>query len=258
MKKEFLIFVVAGFLYSSCSSTTSQQNGTNATDTCALNDSITIDPSLSSADNQEFNSDSTDDGMQNIKKDPFTSVDRQLFDACGDVSELRIEKFKCDSTWGGNLEHENWLDEKYTFDKKGMVSYDPKEKIRLSRNEKGFLTKKEVYVGEFGIWTSEEYVYNEQGMLDTLKTKGMEWGGEKSFQYDKYLNCISSSEPSVGEGTYTYTNNIEYFKIVEWDSHGNWTKRQVKVVSNYSNDMKTIEKEEVNYRIETRSIAYYE
>ncbi len=45
--------------------------------------------------------------------------------------------------------------------------------------------------------------------------------------------------------------------FVEWDRHGNWTKRQVKSVVNYSNDKKTIEKVDADYRIETRTITYY-
>ena len=188
---------------------------------------------------------------------PFTSPDRQLMDVRGNVSKLSVQVSNCDSTWSGKLEHVEWMDKTYTFDQKGVVAFNPKEKIRLSRNDSGQITKKEFYVAESGVYVSEEYLYNEQGMLDTVIVNGFECHGKKYFTYDNDLECISSVEPSMGEGEYLYTDAMEYFNIVERDSLGNWTKRRVTSVTKYSQDRKKIEKEESKYRIETREIFYY-
>ncbi len=188
---------------------------------------------------------------------PFTSPDRQFMDVRGNVSKLSVQVSNCDSTWSGKLEHVEWMDKTYTFDQKGVVAFDTKEKIRLSRNDNGQITKKEVYVADLGIYISEEYLYNEQGMLDTMIINGLECHGKKYFTYDNDLECVSSVEPSMGEGEYLYTDAMEYFNIVERDSLGNWTKRRVTTVNKYSQDGKNIEKEEREYRIETREIFYY-
>ncbi|MBR5695553.1 MAG: hypothetical protein IKX43_04880 [Paludibacteraceae bacterium] len=188
---------------------------------------------------------------------PFTSPDRQFMDVRGNVSKLSVQVSNCDSTWSGKLERVEWMDKTYTFDQKGVVAFDPKEKIRLSRNDSGQITKKEVYVADLGIYISEEYLYNEQGMLDTMIINGLECHGKKYFTYDNDLECVSSVEPSMGEGEYLYTDAMEYFNIVERDSLGNWTKRRVTTVNKYSQDGKNIEKEEREYRIETREIFYY-
>lgn len=187
----------------------------------------------------------------------FTSPDRQFMDVRGNVSKLSVQVSNCDSTWSGKLEHVEWMDKTYTFDQKGVVVFDPKEKIRLSRNDNGQITKKEFYVAESGVYVSEEYLYNEQGMLDTMIINGFECHGKKYFTYDTDLECISSVEPLAGEGEYLYTDVMEYFNIVERDSLGNWTKRRVTTVNKYSQDGKNIEKEEREYRIETREISYY-
>ncbi len=187
----------------------------------------------------------------------FTSPDRQFMDVRGNVSKFSVQTTNCDSTWNGKLEHVEWMDKTYTFDQKGVLAFDTKEKIRLSRNDNGQITKKEVYVEDFGIYISEGYVYNEQGMLDSLISNGLECQKKKSFTYDNDLECVSTVEPSMGEGEYLYTDVMEYFNIVERDSLGNWTKRRVTTVNKYSQDGKNIEKEEREYRIETREISYY-
>ncbi len=187
----------------------------------------------------------------------FTSPDRQFMDVRGNVSKLSVQTTNCDSTWNGKLEHVEWMDKTYTFDQKGVLTFDTKEKIRLSRNDNGQITKKEFYVAESGVYVSEEYLYNELGMLDTVIVNGFECHGEKYFTYDTDLECISSVEPLAGEGEYLYTDVMEYFNIVERDSLGNWTKRRVTTVNKYSQDGKNIEKEEREYRIETREISYY-
>lgn len=187
----------------------------------------------------------------------FTSPDRQFMDVRGNVSKLSVQTTNCDSTWNGKLEHVEWMDKTYTFDQKGVLTFDTKEKIRLSRNDNGQITKKEFYVAESGVYVSEEYLYNELGMLDTVIVNGFECHGKKYFTYDTDLECISSVEPLAGEGEYLYTDVMEYFNIVERDSLGNWTKRRVTTVNKYSQDGKNIEKEEREYRIETREISYY-
>ena len=213
--------------------------------------------------NQEERSDTLrkelpEDTVVVVKELPsFTSPDRQFMDVRGNVSKLSVQVSNCDSTWSGKLEHVEWMDKTYTFDQNGVVAFDPKEKIRLSRNDSGQITKKEVYVADFGIYVSEEYLYNEQGMLDTMIVNGLECHGKKYFTYDNDLECVSSVEPSMGEGEYLYTDAMEYFNIVERDSLGNWTKRRVTTVTKYSQDRKNIEKEESKYRIETREISYY-
>ncbi len=216
-----------------------------------------------SSTNQEERSDSLrkelpEDTVVVVKELPsFTSPDRHFMDVRGNVSKLSVQVSNCDSTWSGKLEHVEWMDKTYTFDQNGVVAFDPKEKIRLSRNDSGQITKKEVYVVDFGIYVSEEYLYNEQGMLDTMIVNGLECHGKKYFTYDNDLECVSSVEPSMGEGEYLYTDAMEYFNIVERDSLGNWTKRRVTTVTKYSQDRKNIEKEESKYRIETREISYY-
>ena len=213
--------------------------------------------------NQEERSDTlsqevTEDTVVVVKElPPFTSPDRQFMDVRGNVSKLSVQVYECDSTWNGKLEHVEWLDKTYTFDQQGVVSFDTKEKIKLSRNDKGQITKKEVYVEDFGIYIPEKYVYNEQGMLDSMIINGLESQRSKSFTYDNNVECVSTVEPSMGEGEYLYTVTVEYFTIVERDSLGNWTKRRVTTVNKFSQDGKKTEKEESEYRIETREISYY-
>ncbi len=213
--------------------------------------------------NQEQRSDTLskelpEDTVVEEKKLPsFTSPDRQFMDVRGNVSKLFVQTTNCDSTWNGKLEHVEWMDKTYTFDQQGVLTFDTKEKIRLSRNDNGQITKKEFYVEESGVYVSEEYLYNEQGMLDTVIVNGFECHGKKYFTYDADLECISSVEPLAGEGEYLYTDAMEYFNVVERDSLGNWTKRRVTTVNKYSQDGKNIEKEEREYRIETREISYY-
>lgn len=207
---------------------------------------------------ETLSKDLPEDTVVVVKELPsFTSPDRQFMDVRGNVSKLSVQTTNCDSTWNGKLEHVEWMDKTYTFDQKGVVVFDTKEKIRLSRNDSGQITKKEVYVADFDVYVSEEYLYNEQGMLDTMIINGLECHGEKYFTYDTDLECISSVEPLAGEGEYLYTDVMEYFNIVERDSLGNWTKRRVTTVTKYSQDRKKIEKEEREYRIETRENSYY-
>lgn len=207
---------------------------------------------------ETLSKDLPEDTVLVVKELPsFTSPDRQFMDVRGNVSKLSVQTTNCDSTWNGKLEHVEWMDKTYTFDQKGVVVFDPKEKIRLSRNDSGQITKKEFYVAESDVYVSEEYLYNELGMLDTVIVNGFECHGKKYFTYDTDLECISSVEPLAGEGEYLYTDVMEYFNIVERDSLGNWTKRRVTTVTKYSQDRKNIEKEEREYRIETREISYY-
>lgn len=186
----------------------------------------------------------------------FTSPDRQLFDVRGNVSELTVKTTKCDSTWNGNLEYEKWRDETYTFNKAGEVQFNPKEKVRLTRNSNGQLTKKETYIEDYSIYVANEYVYNKQGRLDSLKGGGPEWRGTKSFQYDNLGNQLSTQHPFTSEGSYYY--ETESFEIVEQDSHDNWTKRHVKsVLKSGGEEGKYNNLIETTYRIETREISYY-
>lgn len=186
----------------------------------------------------------------------FISSDYRLFDVRGKVSKVVVKTFKCDSSWNGHIEHEKWLDKEYNFDKNGDVCFKSDEKVKLIRNNKGQLVKMETYMEDFHIYIPNEYVYNDLGLLDTLKESGAESYGEKTFKYDNNSDLISSYKPSVGEGS--YYDETCYYKIVERDSLGNWTKRHITSVLRNECDKDRIncQSSEKNYSIETRVITY--
>lgn len=206
----------------------------------------------SSTTNHEYSADIVSEvrDTQNIVnfKNPFTSFDRQLFDLRGNVSKVLVKKAICDSTW---TSLENLIEDKFSFKVNGEVVFDSNSKRKLARNSKGQLTSKQTYIKDYDFYISEEFSYNQQGLLDTLVLNGLENAGVKTFKYDSNWDCISAISSTASEGS-EYEEEFSYM-IMERDDKGNWTKRRISSV------LKCIDNgsEEKYYSIETRDITYY-
>ena len=212
--------------------------------------------SSSTSQNDYLNGDTKQQCQLPLTNNSFLSSDYRLFDVRGKVSKVDVKTFKCDSSWNGQIEHEKWRDKVYTFDKNGDVCFNSDEKVKLTRNNKKQLVKMETYIEDFHIYIPSEFVYNDLGFLDTLKESGAERYGEKTFKYDNNSDLILSYKPSVGEGS--YYDETCYYKIVERDSLGNWTKRHITSVlrNDCDKDRINCQNSETNYSIEMRVITY--
>lgn len=186
----------------------------------------------------------------------FTSPDRQRLELRGNVSKLTLRSADCVNSKSLEVKGE-WETLVYIFNGKGVASCsDQVLDCKDFRNDNGQLVRTETYIPDFRITTSKEYRYKDNGMLDSLITKGLEWSGKTSFSYDSNLNCISSKMTSAEEGT-LYERTTTY-EIAETDSLGNWTRRYKTTIikSGSFNCNGNYDSQDTTYGVDVREIVY--
>lgn len=116
----------------------------------------------------------------------------------------------------------------YTFDKNGMWEKRdgqiPWEYLPSKRDEKGRIIR----IGD-GDEYEEIFEYNEQGLRTLYGYHDMERGYKTKYTYDDNGDVITVTDyvwDFAGSGDIS-DPTISNFKILERDSHGNWTKRDI-------------------------------
>ena len=142
--------------------------------------------------------------------------------------------------------------DKYTitrdYDNKLIKLYNEKNEIEITE-EGDSIEHFESECSEV-LWSSMPFPYGEKW---TMHRGGMVFWGDCYFLYDQYGN-IESKIFHYNVTGFTYTRYD--YKYLEFDSHGNWTKRQqIESSFDYRNSVYMSINDP---RIETRTITYYE
>lgn len=98
----------------------------------------------------------------------------------------------------------------------------------------------------------EEYSWDEYDRLRSYELTGWEWTARTTYSYDaqgRRSKAVTVSSDIGFESTDTQTYSYKAF-----DSHGNWTEREVKVVSEQDED--GVKSRHTSVRIERRRIHY--
>lgn len=199
---------------------------------CNLHDSATP-----SSDNQET-------------ADDYMSPDGVLLEVRGNVKKVVVKTTDCDEN--GNPTIEDWSIKTYVFDKKLRAKLDKAVDDKLTRNDKGQVVKMET-VMDNNFHLIQKFTYNDNGLLNTQETTGMDWCGTKTFHYDNQNYLSWTEEQAASEGV--STTEIERYKILEKDSHGNWTKRIVSTTADSEEDEEVAEEETEDDNESTEEVA---
>lgn len=251
MKKTFFICVLSAIVSSIGASTSAQEDKS--------------EPVLNVASNTTNSIESND--TISLEKYPFTSYNRQLYDLRGDVSKMVLKRLKSNSVWRDTLEGD--FGTEYLFDKNGKLidNLDPSGNGWKSvHSGNGQIQKRDLQSGGEYIF-SEKYLYNKDGMLKKMIVESPSGDNNDTtiYQYDKYLNLITSNSSGIFEEFQSLTNTRSY-RIIERDSKGNWTKRYLtsiqenrytpSSIDDEGEDEEVVEKS-TTYLIELRNIEYY-
>lgn len=153
----------------------------------------------------------------------------------------------------------------YTYDSNGKFIKGRNANTEMERSPRGLVEK---YVHkddtEEGHWNSYtyEFSYDQEGRMTSYTYTGWEEIFEYSFVYDGD-NVYPSGEEMEGQACADLFKDHITYKYTKLDKHGNWTEREIYIVSeqgvdpgiNGGDPVMDITK---TYKIETRKIEYYE
>lgn len=253
MKKTFFICALSALVSSSGVSATELDNNS--------------EPAVNVVSNTTNSSMSND--TISLEKYPFKSPDRQLYDLRGNVSKMVIKRLRSNSAWSDTVDKSIYGETEYLFDKDGKLIDKPNDsgnEWKSTRSGNGRILKREMRF-EDGEGYSKKYLYNKDGMLEKQMEEDLISIDTIKYQYDGYLNLISSTSSGVFE-EFQRLRDITNYKIVERDSKGNWTKRYLTRLheniynpsildENYEGDEKEVVEKSTDYTIELREIEYY-
>ncbi|MBR5724195.1 MAG: hypothetical protein IKX62_02315 [Bacteroidales bacterium] len=189
----------------------------------------------------------------------YNPSDARTFWLTGDVKEVRISRAILSTTSEDEI-GDPWVDDdelQMTFDEKGRVTLDGNGNVYVYDEEGNFVrgsseitemtrdaqgriaTYNNANVPEdadyedfdFEHFLHVDYTYDAQGRPVTEDMGGWEWGTTYTYEYEGQKVYPSGGsfeggyEGIVEEGTITY----EYLKF---DAKGNWTERNVMIVTN--------------------------
>ena len=134
------------------------------------------------------------------------------------------------------------------YDNMLIKLYNEKTKIEITE-EGDSIEHFESSCREF-LWSSMPFPYGEKW---TMHSEGINYPGDRYFLFDQYGNIESEIYHYIVTA-FTYTRYD--YKYLEFDSHGNWTKRQQ--INSYFDYRGSVSISIEDPRIETRTITYYE
>lgn len=157
--------------------------------------------------------------------DPYTMPDGKIFDLKGSVKRCVVSGFYSDelgNPTGTKPEDETTLE----FGPDGKIAKHS-EYEKFVRGDKGELLKMTWFCGDFGMDFEDQFTCNSDGFPISEKMinlSGQDWQYEYS-QDNVLLKATSTATYEEGMEGKTETT----YKILESDSHGNWTKRLLNV-----------------------------
>lgn len=138
---------------------------------------------------------------------------------------------------------------------------------QISRNEQQQITQVKWYISEYQTYVSETYKYNEQGLISTCLSEGIESVDTIVYTYGDHNQLTHSESVGYGEGS-IFRATTDY-TILAVDEQGNWIRRLLKStyetgpddadhnLDNLSIDQMTFPDSWTDYTIEIRAILYY-
>lgn len=186
--------------------------------------------------------------------DPYTMIDGKAFDLKDNVKKCQTVLYYSDEN-GNPSSAKPESDETIEFGPDGKYTKSTQYEIwKCFRNSDGTIQKHTWYCGDFGYDFVDSLGYNEAGFpvlnrcLDMGSCDYKLTYNDQNELVQKY-NTAVYEEGQEGECTVTY-------KILDRDSHGNWTKRLLSIKDG-SREMGEKEYQyELSTQVEIRNIEY--
>ncbi len=234
-------FAIAGCAFLMACGKKSEQSSTNT-------DSLKVEASA------------TDDAED---KNAYLSPDLALNDLKGKVSKVTLKQTGCNPEGKVMTDDSYWATTVKVFDVDNFLLPDAKEtdwrlpNPRIKRNDKDQIVSVNWLVEDFDCDVSEEYTYNEDGTLKSMKMIGIESCDETTYTYNADGSLQKSVSLGAGEGTIYRTTTI--YRILETDAQGNWTRRLQSQTCEDGPDNGSGEYigSMEDYILEVREISYY-
>ena len=226
--------------------------------------------SMKKTDETATKDDATSVEMKDASDTPPTDV--RSFGLVGNVKEVKVTVTDItsgtpDEPWEDAVQRMEFdkngrvvkdrFDNLYKYDDKGNFIYGVSEKSKMRRDEKGRIVFYEN-------WKDEEddegftikIEYDENDRMAKVEIAGWESTVEQTFTYtDDHIYPDRVNWEAEDEGDHYST--VMTYTYKKFDSHGNWTEREIHTVSKHTNvDEPEVDTEDTK-SIERREIVYY-
>ena len=226
--------------------------------------------------------------IDTVVVDTFSSPDLTLYELKGHVNTckttsheatLKDGKYVIKDTKGTPPSHLVFTEQGYvskdgifdlTYDEQGKVLKgvnvtDKDMKISIERNKNGYLTSLTCENKKYGMESDQaykiNYKWNDKNQMTAEEFQGWEWSSANHYKYDdKGLRqeLTNQSNPDYE----VEVDNTSTYIYTKFDDKGNWTERNVEMVSITTNTelgSETSQKSapEKSYYVEKREIIYF-